>query len=198
MGREPAPPPSLSHALGALTWPQSPLYCHQLLPARCRGWRVSKAAGAGLCSEPAAPCDGPGGPPTCANPRASDEPNAQSRLRAPVLPRAASRPDTVSPQAGLLPAPSVGREQGGGQLGWLCSHRGAACSSEGQRENSAASSRGPGSSLWATPHPARACVLPAEATVRASTARTRDAQPSAAGGADQAPASPSHRTWSSP
>lgn len=45
-----------------------------------------------------------------------------------------SRPSTASPQAGW--------ERGGGQLGWPCSHRGAACSSEGQREDSAAGGAG--------------------------------------------------------
>lgn len=90
-------------------------------------------------------------------------PNAQSRLRAPVLWGAASLALALHPL-----------RRGGSEVADSSAGRAATAGLLALQKGSGRTRQqgGPGSSLWATRHPSCASVLPAKATVRASAAGT--------------------------
>lgn len=164
LGRElavAAPPPSAPDALGVATSPQAPLYCHQLPPGVARDCQGQLAPGCAPGLWP--PAMALGVPQHVRTPRASVVPNAQSRLRAPVLWGAASLAPALHPL-----------RRGGSEVADSSAGRAATAGLLALQKGSGRTRQqgGPGSSLWATRHPSCASVLPAKATVRASAAGT--------------------------
>lgn len=164
LGRElavAAPPPSAPDALGVVTSPQAPLYCHQLPPGVARDCQGQLAPGCAPGLWP--PAMALGVPQHVRTPRASVVPNAQSRLRAPVLWGAASLAPALHPL-----------RRGGSEVADSSAGRAATAGLLALQKGSGRTRQqgGPGSSLWATRHPSCASVLPAKATVRASAAGT--------------------------